>query len=191
RGERRGHRQGDALRPRIALRRHRRRRIHRLWRQRHPVLREPLPRRANKRRTLRAARNRAKIDARGPYRPEERPRLLRLPQPRRARLPQGRAGAHARRAAPCGTAPAPAIENRSFFFGGEEDMRLKLFACALGARFAAAAAHAEITVGVSLGSTGRGASLGVHYKSAYQLMPKALGGEPVRYIILDDASDPT
>jgi branched-chain amino acid transport system substrate-binding protein len=31
----------------------------------------------------------------------------------------------------------------------------------------------------------------VHYRNAYQLLPKTLGGEPVRYIILDDASDPT
>ena len=46
-------------------------------------------------------------------------------------------------------------------------------------------------VGVSLGITGPGASLGVHYRNAYQLMPKTLGGEPVRYVILDDGSDPT
>src|SRR5688500_9316243 len=56
---------------------------------------------------------------------------------------------------------------------------------------ACASAQAEITVGVSLGITGPGASLGVHYRNAYQLMPKTLGNEPVRYIILDDASDPT
>src|SRR3989442_1193788 len=55
----------------------------------------------------------------------------------------------------------------------------------------AGAVQAEITVGVSLGITGPGASLGVHYRNAFQLMPKTLGGEPVRYIILDDASDPT
>ena len=55
----------------------------------------------------------------------------------------------------------------------------------------AGVAQAEITVGVSLGSTGPGASLGIHYRNAFQLIPKTLGGEPVRYIILDDASDPT
>ena len=55
----------------------------------------------------------------------------------------------------------------------------------------AGAAQAEITVGVSLGITGPGAALGGHYRNAYQLMPKTLGNEPVRYIILDDASDPT
>jgi len=66
--------------------------------------------------------------------------------------------------------------------------RLALFALAAAV---AGAAQAEIVVGVSLGITGPGASLGVHYRNAYQLMPKTLGGEPVRYIILDDASDPT
>jgi branched-chain amino acid transport system substrate-binding protein len=55
---------------------------------------------------------------------------------------------------------------------------------------AAAAAHAEITIGVSLGTTGPGSSLGIPYKNAFQLVPKTLGGEPVRYIILDDESKP-
>jgi branched-chain amino acid transport system substrate-binding protein len=69
-------------------------------------------------------------------------------------------------------------------------MRLKLLSFGILAMLCGAA-QAEITVGVSLGITGPGASLGVHYRNAYQLMPKTLGNEPVRYIILDDASDPT
>jgi branched-chain amino acid transport system substrate-binding protein len=69
-------------------------------------------------------------------------------------------------------------------------MKARLAALAVLAGLAGAA-QAEITVGVSLGITGPGASLGVHYRNAYQLMPKTLGNEPVRYIILDDASDPT
>jgi branched-chain amino acid transport system substrate-binding protein len=69
-------------------------------------------------------------------------------------------------------------------------MKTKIAVFALAAGIAGAA-QAEIVVGVSLGITGPGASLGVHYRNAYQLMPKTLGGEPVRYIILDDASDPT
>jgi branched-chain amino acid transport system substrate-binding protein len=69
-------------------------------------------------------------------------------------------------------------------------MKAKLAVLALAAGIAGGA-QAEIVVGVSLGITGPGASLGVHYRNAYQLMPKTLGGEPVRYIILDDASDPT
>jgi branched-chain amino acid transport system substrate-binding protein len=70
-------------------------------------------------------------------------------------------------------------------------MKLKLALLLLAAGLAAGAARAEITVGVSLGITGPGASLGVHYRNAYQLVGKTLGGQPVRYIILDDASDPT
>ncbi len=67
-------------------------------------------------------------------------------------------------------------------------IRLALLAatCAL----AAASANAEITIGVSLGTTGPGASLGIPYKNAFQLVPKTLGGVPVRYIILDDESKP-
>jgi len=71
-------------------------------------------------------------------------------------------------------------------------MTRKLFTMlALMGAFAATGANAEITIGVSLGATGPSASLGVHFKNAYQLLPKTLGGEPVKYIILEDASDPT
>ena len=54
----------------------------------------------------------------------------------------------------------------------------RLAAIALAATLAAAA-HAEITIGVSLGTTGPGSSLGIPYKNAFQLVPKTLGGEPV------------
>ncbi len=70
-------------------------------------------------------------------------------------------------------------------------MKLKLAALAFCTAAAALPARADITIGVSLGVTGPGASLGIDYKNAYPLMPKTLGGEPVKYIILDDASDPT
>ena len=62
---------------------------------------------------------------------------------------------------------------------------------ALAAALAASVAHAEVTIGVTLGATGPGASLGIHYKNAFQLLPKTLGGEPVKYIILEDGSDAT
>ena len=68
--------------------------------------------------------------------------------------------------------------------------QLRIATIALAAAFVAAAAQAEITIGVSLGTTGPGASLGVPYKNAFQLVPKTLGGEPVRYIVLDDESKP-
>src|SRR6266480_1550339 len=70
-------------------------------------------------------------------------------------------------------------------------MKIMLAALAATSLLGTNSVKAEITVGVSLGITGPGASLGVHYRNAYQLLPKTLGGEPVRYIILDDASDPT
>src|SRR3990172_13198466 len=64
-------------------------------------------------------------------------------------------------------------------------------AFAIATAFAAGAANADVTVGVTLGATGPGASLGIHYKNAFQLMPKMLGGQPVKYIILEDGSDAT
>ena len=68
--------------------------------------------------------------------------------------------------------------------------QIRCSAIALACAFGAAAAQAEIVIGVSLGTTGPGASLGIPYKNAFQLMPKTLGGEPVKYIILDDESKP-
>lgn len=68
---------------------------------------------------------------------------------------------------------------------------LRIVALALTLAAGTATAQNEITVGVSLGITGPGASLGVHYRNALQLVPKTLGGLPVKYIVLDDASDPT
>ncbi len=68
--------------------------------------------------------------------------------------------------------------------------RQLLAVLALAGAFTATAASAEITIGVSLGSTGPGSSLGIPYKNAFQLVPKTLGGEPVKYIILDDESKP-
>jgi branched-chain amino acid transport system substrate-binding protein len=52
-------------------------------------------------------------------------------------------------------------------------------------------ARSEIVVGVSVSTTGPGTSLGVPTQNAIGLAPKTIGGEPVRYILLDDTSDPT
>jgi branched-chain amino acid transport system substrate-binding protein len=75
----------------------------------------------------------------------------------------------------------------------EGEMQISRFCAVLGfaTALAAGAASAEVTIGVSLGATGPGASLGIHYKNAFTLLPKTLGGEAVKYIILDDASNPT
>lgn len=66
-------------------------------------------------------------------------------------------------------------------------VRIAFGAAALAA---AMAAHADITVGVSVSATGPAASLGIAEKNTLELLPKTLGGQPARYIILDDATDP-
>ena len=68
-------------------------------------------------------------------------------------------------------------------------MTRKLFGLLLA--LASTAACAEVVVGVSISSTGPGASLGVHVAKAIALLPKTIGGEAVRYVVLDDTSDPT
>ncbi|QFZ85165.1 ABC transporter substrate-binding protein [Variovorax paradoxus] len=47
-----------------------------------------------------------------------------------------------------------------------------------------------VKVGVITAATGPGASLGIPYKNTFAALPATLGGEPVSYIILDDATDP-
>lgn len=56
---------------------------------------------------------------------------------------------------------------------------------------AAATAGAEVVVGVSVSNSGPGVSLGAHVAKMVKLLPKTIGGEPVKYLVLDDASDPT
>lgn len=49
----------------------------------------------------------------------------------------------------------------------------------------------EVVVGVSVSVTGPAASLGLAEKQSIELRPRTLGGLPVRYVILDDATDPS
>ncbi len=69
-------------------------------------------------------------------------------------------------------------------------MKLKLVAAALLA-VCALSARAEVTVGAVLSLTGPAASLGIPEKNALSLLPASVGGEKLKVIILDDASDPT
>ena len=62
---------------------------------------------------------------------------------------------------------------------------------ALALAGAATTAVAEIIVGVTVSATGPAASLGIPEKNTIALMPKTIGGEAVKYIVLDDATDPT
>lgn len=52
-------------------------------------------------------------------------------------------------------------------------------------------ALAEVVVGVSVSTTGPGASLGIPEKNAVALFPTTIAGETVRYVVLDDGSDPS
>ena len=61
-------------------------------------------------------------------------------------------------------------------------------ACAIS--LATSAAAQEITVGVTMGTRGPGAPIGVTYSNAFQLMPKTMGGVPVKFIIYEDKADP-
>ncbi len=72
--------------------------------------------------------------------------------------------------------------------------RRNLLAVWISAGLFATAAQAqsnEVVVGVSLSVTGPAASLGIPEKQSLELLPKTLGGLSVRYVILDDATDPS
>jgi len=49
----------------------------------------------------------------------------------------------------------------------------------------------EIKIGFSGTFTGPNATNGIPYRNAAEVFPKTLGGAPVRWILLDDATDPT
>jgi branched-chain amino acid transport system substrate-binding protein len=52
-------------------------------------------------------------------------------------------------------------------------------------------ASAEIKIGVIASTTGPGASLGIPYRSVYTNLPPQIAGQPVKFVILDDGSDPS
>ena len=52
-------------------------------------------------------------------------------------------------------------------------------------------AQAQITVGVTVSATGPAASLGIPERNTVALMPTSIAGQTVKYIVLDDATDPT
>jgi branched-chain amino acid transport system substrate-binding protein len=53
----------------------------------------------------------------------------------------------------------------------------------------AGAALADITVGVSVSATGPAASLGIPERATFGMLPPTLGGEKVKYVVLDDGTD--
>lgn len=52
-------------------------------------------------------------------------------------------------------------------------------------------AMAEIKIGAILSLTGPAASVGIPAKNTIDILPREIGDEKVRYIVLDDASDPS
>ncbi|MBC7202834.1 MAG: ABC transporter substrate-binding protein [Pusillimonas sp.] len=71
-------------------------------------------------------------------------------------------------------------------------MKKSIVAFTLAALIPLSSAFAKgVTVGVITGATGPGASLGIPYKNTFEVVPKTLGGVPVEYIIVDDATDTT
>lgn len=70
-------------------------------------------------------------------------------------------------------------------------MKIKLLLVAAASIAAASLAHADINIGVVVSATGPAASLGIPEKNTFALMPTAIAGQKIHYIILDDASDTT
>lgn len=70
-------------------------------------------------------------------------------------------------------------------------MRKTFAILATAATMTAAPALADVSVGIIVSTTGPGASLGVHYRNTFNMLPNTLAGQNVKYILLDDASDPT
>ncbi|HEX7043968.1 MAG TPA: ABC transporter substrate-binding protein [Burkholderiales bacterium] len=67
-------------------------------------------------------------------------------------------------------------------------MKKFVLAAALAAAFGA---RADVTVGVVVSATGPGAAIGVPTRSGFDVLPETLGGQKARFILLDDATDPT
>ncbi|MEW5888216.1 MAG: ABC transporter substrate-binding protein [Pseudomonadota bacterium] len=70
-------------------------------------------------------------------------------------------------------------------------MKLAPSLAALAAALFLLPARADVTVGVTLSATGPGAALGGPEKNTLALAPATVGGEKVRYVVLDDGTDPT
>src|SRR6202051_2893980 len=74
--------------------------------------------------------------------------------------------------------------------------RFYLSAAVIAASFAlpglpALAQTNEITIGISISTTGPGAALGIPERNALEFVPKEIGGVPLKVIVLDDGGDPT
>ena len=55
----------------------------------------------------------------------------------------------------------------------------------------ASAQTSEITIGISISTTGPAAALGIPERNALEFVPKEIAGVPLKIIVLDDGGDPT
>jgi branched-chain amino acid transport system substrate-binding protein len=55
----------------------------------------------------------------------------------------------------------------------------------------AMAQTSEITIGITISTTGPAAALGIPERNALEFVPKEIGGVPLKVIVLDDGGDPT
>src|SRR6185437_2536864 len=55
----------------------------------------------------------------------------------------------------------------------------------------AAAQTKDITIGITVTTTGPGAALGIPERNALEFVPKEIAGVPLKVIVLDDGGDPT
>ena len=72
--------------------------------------------------------------------------------------------------------------------------KLTLTAAAFAAAMMTNAAYAQtadITIGISIATTGPAAALGIPERNALEFVPKEIGGVPLKLIVLDDGGDPT
>lgn len=67
---------------------------------------------------------------------------------------------------------------------------IRIFAAASLAALSTAA-MADITIGVTVSATGAAAALGAPQRSTAELFPQAVAGRKIRWVVLDDATDPT
>jgi branched-chain amino acid transport system substrate-binding protein len=67
---------------------------------------------------------------------------------------------------------------------------LPALAAALAVTFALPV-MADMTIGVTISTTGPAASLGIPQKNTIDILPATIAGEKINWIVLDDASDTT
>lgn len=71
------------------------------------------------------------------------------------------------------------------------NLAMTAVAASLALAAPAAAQTSDITIGISISTTGPAAALGIPERNALEFVPKDIGGVPLKVIVLDDGGDPT